>query len=288
MASLSAPLVDAPVRIAFGDVGDPRVLNAAAVLARSGEIVPVLVGGDVATAPSGVETVAGGADALTTLARYVAEGHASAGIAGSLSSSASVIRAGIKTLGTYGLVTGCFVMEVGDTYLTYADCSVVPEPTAEQLATIASLAADLHAACTSETPRVAMLSFSTNGSAQHPAVAKVREATQLVRLQRPDLLVDGEIQFDAAIDVTVGQRKVPGSAVAGQANVLVFPDLDAGNIAYKITERLGGAHALGSFVLNLTKPWVDLSRGCSTTDLISTARLVARLSTSSSKGHALL
>ena len=267
-------------RIAFGDAGDHRVIAATAALAQLEGIIPVLINpGRNVTLPAGVEAVSVDAevDPLTFLANYVSRGDADAGIAGSLSSSASVIRAGIRGLGTRGLVTGCFLMERHNTKTTYADCSVVPNPSAEQLADIAAAAADHHRLSTGATPLVAMLSFSTKGSAEHATVSKVRTATKLLRKRRPDLIVEGEMQFDVAVDAEVGRRKLPDSQVAGRANVLVFPTLDAGNIAYKVAERVGGARALGSFVLNLNKPWVDLSRGCSAQDLIDTAQLVANL-----------
>ncbi|MEV6982697.1 phosphate acyltransferase [Sphaerisporangium sp. NPDC051017] len=268
--------------MAFGDATDRRVLDAAAIVRDAG-IVPVLVRPDCTRTSSlgnvapGIETVdPGDTDPLAFLARYVRSGAADAGIAGSLSTSASVIRAGIRGLGATGLVTGCFLIDQGGAAVTYADCSVVPDPTAEQLAEIAAAAADHHRALTREVPRVAMLSFSTGGSAEHPAVEKVRRATALVRRLRPDLTVEGELQFDVAVDPGVGSRKLPTSEVAGRANVLVFPSLDAGNIAYKVAERVGGARAIGSFVLNLSAPWADVSRGCSTADLADTARLLAR------------
>nr|MCW2728685.1 pta [Aeromicrobium sp.] len=274
----------APFVVAFGDTSDPRVREAVAAVAADGLIRPLFVlgAGDPA-APSGVESVAAepGESALAGLARVVAHGAADAGVAGSLSSSAAVIRAGISGLRRRGLVCGSFLMDVGGVRTSYADCSVVPDPTDEQLAEIAMAAADHHRACTGDEPRVGMLSFSTAGSAHHPAVVKVRRATEILRSRRPDLAVEGEIQFDVAVDVAVGTRKLPGSLVAGRANVLVFPSLDAGNIAYKVAERVGGARALGSFVLNLSKPWVDLSRGCSTRDLAETVRVLAALNPTS-------
>jgi phosphotransacetylase len=123
-----------------------------------------------------------------------------------------------------------------------------------------------------------MLSFSTQGSATHSGVDKVRDAVKIVRDRRPDLLVDGEFQFDVAVDAEVAARKCPGSPVAGKANVFVFPNLDAGNIGYKITERLGGARAIGSFVLGLRRPWVDVSRGCSVSDIVAAAQAAVRFS----------
>lgn len=266
--------------VAFGDTSDPRVREAASRLLLAGVVTPLFVcGPGDPEPPTGIEghRIAAGLDPLTELARIVSESSVAAGVAGSLSSSPSVIRAGIKGLPRRGLVTGCFVMKSEGAVTTFADCSVVPDPTDDQLADIAIAAADHHGACTGEEPRIGMLSFSTAGSANHPAVDKVRRATTMVRARRPDLVVEGEMQFDAAVDLEIGLRKFPDSIVAGRVNVMVFPTLDAGNIAYKVAERLGGARALGSFVLNLEKPWVDLSRGCTTDDVVDTVRLVAAL-----------
>lgn len=275
----------APVRVAFGDVSDPRVRDAVSTLAADAVLEPVLVGHgadlqgwDARLLGQAVE-VPDGDDPLAALAAVLSDVRADAAVAGSLSNSPDVIRAGIRGLARQGLVVGAFVMQKGTRVATFADCSVTPEPTVHQLVEIAVAAAELHRATTGEQPRVGMLSFSTDGSADHPNVTKVRGATVILRSQHPELYVDGEMQFDTAVDPLVGSRKLPGSPVAGRANVLVFPTLDAGNIAYKVAERVGGARALGSFVLNLSHPWVDLSRGCSTDDLIDTARLVARAAT---------
>ena len=159
--------------------------------------------------------------------------------------------------------------------LVYSDCVVVPCPTAEELASIAVSAAETaHVLCGIEEPKVALLSFSTKGSAKHELVTKVQEATRLAHEMAPDLALDGEMQFDAAIIPEIGASKAKGSPVAGHANVLIFPDLQAGNIGYKITQRIGGAEAF-AVLQGLAKPCNDLSRGCSVDDIIATVALTA-------------
>lgn len=209
----------------------------------------------------------------------VKTGEADGCVAGSVATTADVLRAGIHGVGTgqSKLVSSFFLMEFNGSAMTYADCGVVPDPNAQELAQIAIASAESHEKLTGETPRVAMLSFSTRGSANHPRIDKVRTALELAKKAKPDLLIDGELQFDAAYVPEVAVRKAPNSPVAGQANVFVFPDLDSGNIAYKITERLAGATALGPLVQGLEKPCMDLSRGCTPQDIADVAVIASLL-----------
>ncbi len=209
-------------------------------------------------------------------AMMVREKMADGSVAGSTASTADVMRAGIQCIGIpkgISIVSSFFLMIFPDKTFSFADCAVVPNPDAKQLADIAISTADNHRKLTEQEPFVAMLSFSTKGSAQHEDVDKVIEATKIVKEKRPDIKVDGELQFDAAVIKSIGQRKAPGSSVAGKANVLIFPDLDAGNIGYKIAQRLGGAEAIGPLVQGLNKPCFDLSRGCSVDDIVNTAAI---------------
>ena len=211
-------------------------------------------------------------------------GDADGLVSGAVHTTGDMLRPALQLIRTrpgISVVSSSFLIECPDRslgedgLLIYADCVVVPEPTAQELAEIAvTAAATAKNLCGIEEPRVAMLSFSTKGSAKHALVSKVQEAVRIAHEQAPELLLDGELQFDAALIPEIGAAKAPGSPVAGRANVLIFPDLQAGNIGYKITQRIGKAEAF-AVLQGLAKPCNDLSRGCSVEDIVNTAVLTA-------------
>ncbi len=290
--------------VVFPDSLDLRTLRAVAVLRTLGALRPVLVGeargivelarrenlpiGDVVIEdPATSAHLPRLADEFAALAgdrpsdavknplvfsgMMVRCGLADGTVAGSLSKTSDVIRAAILTIGMrpgVGRVSSYFLMVSPERILAFADCAVQPDPGAEELAEIAGLAAENYSMITGEDPVVAFLSFSTKGSAEHPSVLKVRRALEIFRGARPGIRADGELQFDAAIDAGVAMLKAPGSPAAGRANVFVFPDLNSGNIGYKIGQRMGGAEALGPLLQGLARPAFDLSRGCSERDIV--------------------
>lgn len=212
-------------------------------------------------------------------AGLVATGVVDACVAGAVNTTGDVLRAGLQMIGLAegsNVVSGSFIMSWPDgRVFAYADCAVFPYPDANQLATIAADTALMYAKLTGEEPRVAFLSFATKGSAKHEKVDLVVDAVEIFKGRNPNIKADGPLQFDAAFIPEIGMRKAPGSDVAGAANVYVFPNLDAGNIAYKITERLGAAVATGPIIQGLLRPMNDLSRGASADDIVDTACIAA-------------
>ena len=268
--------LDRKPRIVFPEGDDARVRQTAERLIRDRLIEPILLSNhweDVLHSTP-----------LYQAALMVASGAADGMVGGAANTTADTVRAALQCIGPapgVKTVSSCFVVAGRDRsfghngMLIFADCAIVIDPTAAQLASIAIASAATTRRLLNTEPLVALLSFSTRGSATHASIGKVAEALKLIRDREPGLQVDGELQADAALVPSVGQFKAPGSNVAGFANTLIFPDVGAGNIAVKLVERLGGALTLGPFLQGLAKPANDLSRGCSADDIYASALITA-------------
>ncbi len=288
-----------PVRLLLPEAADPRVRQAAERLGKERIVEPVLVG------PGGLEpgkdprlprvaqllrdrrpdrvedavhALDLASDPLRFSAAMVALGEADGCVAGAAHTTADVLRAALWAIGpaegTETISSAFYVIAPGHDVLTFTDCAVVPEPSSEQLAQIALAAAKDRTSLVGDTPRVAFLSYSTKGSAAGPRVQRIRDAVERFHQLAPDIAADGELQVDAALDPTVAQRKGAADGLGGRANILVFPDLDSGNIGYKLVRTMG-AVTLGPLLQGLARPMSDLSRAASADDIVEVAAMVA-------------